>query len=165
MTAGDENDRPRFAQGGVVYRSEPGDDRIPFPLSMCLNSRPPSGQTARPCDDCERCTWNPGPDCEKRDHPHCLRCGHCLGRHADQSEDLERFSTPSARDSVPALLSPGISVLPHGACPTCGHPLVRFEPGGVEHLIAATGFAEGEGERVWAEIVAAHGGEGNVDDA
>lgn len=85
------NDRPRFAQGGVVYRAESSDDR------------------------------------------------------------------------VPAFLSPGLHAFSHGVCATCGYPLVRFEPGGVEHLIAATGFAEGEGERVWAEIVEAHGGEENID--
>ena len=35
-----------------------------------------------PCANCERCTWNPGPDCGKADHPHCPTCGHCMGRHA-----------------------------------------------------------------------------------
>jgi hypothetical protein len=34
------------------------------------------------CRNCERCTWNPGPDCGRADHPHCEACGHCLGRHA-----------------------------------------------------------------------------------
>lgn len=34
------------------------------------------------CGNCERCTWNPGADCGKPDHPHCQRCGHCNGRHA-----------------------------------------------------------------------------------
>jgi hypothetical protein len=33
------------------------------------------------CANCERCTWNPGPDCGRREHPHCERCGHCIGRH------------------------------------------------------------------------------------
>lgn len=35
----------------------------------------------RLCDNCERCTWNPGPDCGRADHEHCDKCGHCLGRH------------------------------------------------------------------------------------
>jgi hypothetical protein len=48
MTAGVENDRPCFARGGVVYRTTPGDDRIPFPLSTCLNGEPGTqGRTAR----------------------------------------------------------------------------------------------------------------------
>ena len=34
-----------------------------------------------PCGYCERCTWNPGPDCGKAEHPHCPTCGHCEGRH------------------------------------------------------------------------------------
>jgi hypothetical protein len=34
-----------------------------------------------PCQNCERCTWNAGPDCGKPDHAHCERCGHCIGRH------------------------------------------------------------------------------------
>ena len=33
------------------------------------------------CTNCERCTWNPGPDCERPDHPHCEACGHCRYRH------------------------------------------------------------------------------------
>lgn len=33
------------------------------------------------CWNCERCTWNPGPDCGRADHPHCATCGHCNGRH------------------------------------------------------------------------------------
>ena len=33
------------------------------------------------CPNCERCTWNPGPDCGRREHPHCEKCGHCIGRH------------------------------------------------------------------------------------
>lgn len=33
------------------------------------------------CANCERCTWNPGPDCGKPEHPHCDTCGHCEGRH------------------------------------------------------------------------------------
>lgn len=33
------------------------------------------------CANCERCTWNPGPDCGVKDHPHCPTCGHCEGRH------------------------------------------------------------------------------------
>lgn len=33
------------------------------------------------CPNCERCTWNPGPDCGIAEHPHCPRCGHCCGRH------------------------------------------------------------------------------------
>ncbi|MEU4224313.1 DUF2283 domain-containing protein [Nonomuraea sp. NPDC026600] len=33
------------------------------------------------CPACERCTWNPGPDCGKADHPHCPTCGHCEMRH------------------------------------------------------------------------------------
>lgn len=37
-----------------------------------------------PCSSCERCTWNPGPDCGKRDHPHCQICDHCAYRHEDQ---------------------------------------------------------------------------------
>lgn len=35
-----------------------------------------------PCSQCERCTWNPGPDCGKQEHPHCPDCGHCGYRHA-----------------------------------------------------------------------------------
>lgn len=34
------------------------------------------------CETCERCSWNPGPDCGRPDHPHCSLCGHCEGRHA-----------------------------------------------------------------------------------
>lgn len=37
---------------------------------------------AETCEACERCTWNPGPDCGRADHAHCPRCGHCQGRHA-----------------------------------------------------------------------------------
>lgn len=85
------NDRPRFAQGGVVYRSAADDDR------------------------------------------------------------------------VPAIFSPGLHAFPHGVCSLCGHPLVRFEPGGVEHLISAVAIAEGDGMRLWEEIVEAHGGQENVD--
>ncbi|MDN3356064.1 hypothetical protein [Actinomadura sp. DC4] len=33
------------------------------------------------CFNCERCTWNPGSDCGRADHPHCPVCGHCDGRH------------------------------------------------------------------------------------
>jgi hypothetical protein len=40
-----------------------------------------SVRLAKVCDDCERCTWNPGPDCGKADHAHCPTCGHCEGRH------------------------------------------------------------------------------------
>jgi hypothetical protein len=29
------------------------------------------------CGSCERCTWNPGPDCGRSEHPRCPRCGHC----------------------------------------------------------------------------------------
>jgi hypothetical protein len=36
----------------------------------------------RHCVRCERCTWNPGPDCGKAEHPHCETCGHCDGRHS-----------------------------------------------------------------------------------
>ncbi len=36
------------------------------------------------CSSCERCTWNPGPDCGQADDPHCPACGHCAYRHADQ---------------------------------------------------------------------------------
>ncbi|SET50006.1 hypothetical protein [Nonomuraea wenchangensis] len=39
------------------------------------------------CDSCERCTWNPGPDCGKGDHPHCPRCGHCTYRHTEQTAE------------------------------------------------------------------------------
>ena len=34
-----------------------------------------------PCANCERCTWNKGPDCGVAEHPHCPTCGHCRGRH------------------------------------------------------------------------------------
>lgn len=37
--------------------------------------------SAHKCSNCERCTWNKGPDCGLAEHPHCERCGHCLGRH------------------------------------------------------------------------------------
>jgi len=33
------------------------------------------------CLNCERCTWNPGPDCRLQEHAHCERCLHCIGRH------------------------------------------------------------------------------------
>lgn len=33
------------------------------------------------CRNCERCTWNPGPDCGRAEHPHCPTCGHCEYRH------------------------------------------------------------------------------------
>lgn len=33
------------------------------------------------CVTCERCTWNPGPDCRRPEHEHCPFCGHCMGRH------------------------------------------------------------------------------------
>lgn len=33
------------------------------------------------CRNCERCTWNPGPDCGVVEHGHCERCGHCRRRH------------------------------------------------------------------------------------
>jgi hypothetical protein len=33
------------------------------------------------CPNCERCTWNPGPDCGRAEHAHCERCEHCIGRH------------------------------------------------------------------------------------
>lgn len=46
------------------------------PLTMWIGD-PPDG----PCTHCERCTWNPGPDCGKAEHPHCPTCGHCEGRH------------------------------------------------------------------------------------
>jgi len=39
------------------------------------------------CIDCERCTWNPGPDCGVHDHLHCKICGHCIGRHKEQDND------------------------------------------------------------------------------
>lgn len=47
--------------------------------------------TTHLCTDCERCTWNPGPDCGKTDHPHCTVCGHCQYRHEDQDNQPERF--------------------------------------------------------------------------
>ncbi len=34
------------------------------------------------CENCERCTWNPGPDCGIKEHLHCPICGHCEGRHS-----------------------------------------------------------------------------------
>lgn len=37
------------------------------------------------CADCERCTWNPGPDCDLPEHPHCPVCGHCSGRHTGKT--------------------------------------------------------------------------------
>lgn len=43
------------------------------------------------CPDCERCTWNPGPDCRIPDHPHCFICGHCQYRHRDQHILPARF--------------------------------------------------------------------------
>ncbi|MFI7630250.1 hypothetical protein [Microbispora rosea] len=36
---------------------------------------------AKTCGDCERCTWNPGPDCGRPEHERCSDCGHCEGRH------------------------------------------------------------------------------------
>lgn len=36
------------------------------------------------CETCERCTWNPGPDCATG-HPHCAACGHCFYRHTSQN--------------------------------------------------------------------------------
>lgn len=41
---------------------------------------PDPGETGL-CGNCERCTWNPGPDCGNADDPHCPDCGHCLYRH------------------------------------------------------------------------------------
>jgi hypothetical protein len=35
------------------------------------------------CPDCERCVWDPDRDCGIPDHPHCEKCGHCMGRHGD----------------------------------------------------------------------------------
>lgn len=40
------------------------------------------GEEEGPCAGCEWCTWNPGPDCGRPEHPHCPTCGHCEGRHA-----------------------------------------------------------------------------------
>ena len=40
---------------------------------------------AATCDDCERCRWQPIADCELVEHPHCPRCGHCMGRHKNSS--------------------------------------------------------------------------------
>lgn len=48
------------------------------------------------CADCERCTWNIGPDCRVDAHPHCVRCGHCQGRHSEQSREPERFALTPA---------------------------------------------------------------------
>lgn len=36
------------------------------------------------CDSCERCTWNPGPNCVQADHPACPTCGHCRYRHVGE---------------------------------------------------------------------------------
>ena len=33
------------------------------------------------CDNCERCRWQPDEDCGLVEHPHCEKCGHCIGRH------------------------------------------------------------------------------------
>jgi hypothetical protein len=46
-------------------------DLIPEPLRT----------VAATCTTCESCTWNPGPDCGKQDHPYCPTCGHCAYRH------------------------------------------------------------------------------------
>lgn len=40
--------------------------------------------TVHVCDDCERCTWNPGDDCGRAEHPHCPTCGHCAYRHTSE---------------------------------------------------------------------------------
>lgn len=42
---------------------------------------------AKLCASCERCTWNPGPDCGKQDHKHCPTCGHCQYRHVAAAEE------------------------------------------------------------------------------
>ena len=56
-------------------------------MGPCDNPRPP----AERCSTCERCTWNPGPDCGEIDHPHCPRCSHCQGRH--ESNEPEEASS------------------------------------------------------------------------
>lgn len=33
------------------------------------------------CFNCERCRWQPEVDCGLAHHPHCVKCGHCEGRH------------------------------------------------------------------------------------
>lgn len=50
--------------------------------SVALFPYPSDQLSAGTCAPCERCTWNPGPDCGRVDHPHCPTCGHCQGRHA-----------------------------------------------------------------------------------
>ena len=42
------------------------------------------------CENCERCTWNPGPDCGIAEHRHCEKCGHCEGRHVPLAYAQER---------------------------------------------------------------------------
>jgi hypothetical protein len=40
----------------------------------------------RRCRNCERCSWNPGSDCGRIEHPHCPHCGHCRARHFGDAE-------------------------------------------------------------------------------
>lgn len=60
-----------------------------------------------PCPSCERCTWNPGPDCGKPDHPHCPICGHCTYRHKEQTTatGLARVRTPDRASELQAAIS------------------------------------------------------------
>ena len=56
---------------------------------------------AHVCQDCERCTWNPGPDCGKAEHPHCPACGHCEGRHRQPPVPVEQLVGIYAADGDP----------------------------------------------------------------
>ena len=68
------------------------------------------------CENCERCTWNPGPDCGIAEHRHCEKCGHCEGRHVPLAYAQERgwdswgygYETPSgAMTSAAAVVGAG----------------------------------------------------------
>ncbi len=56
------------------------------------------------CHACERCTWNPGPDCGVPEHPVCPSCGHCMGRHVTERTVLGfmRGLAPLNADAVAA---------------------------------------------------------------
>jgi hypothetical protein len=41
---------------------------------------------SKKCKNCERCTWNKGPDCGIAAHPHCDKCSHCMGRHVGKKK-------------------------------------------------------------------------------
>ena len=40
------------------------------------------------CGNCENCCWDFEKDCGLVEHPHCERCGHCIGRHGMNAAEL-----------------------------------------------------------------------------